>query len=332
MATGHKTEDVISFARLILYGSEQSWGRSWHQREIDGLFYNHFLNPDFQTTIQGARIRSFGQEDAPYPCQWNSESAESEFVQPWGANGSLDDLDEYFIGGNERQVALWNVGSAVNEISQHFGLQEIYLICSLVHGSPVPFKRLYAFGDYNPPVSFRVQVYALPFHSGERNWVEWLYEDFRRWASGFAEKFGSEITGLENLQSGANVRADMRQNPPHLEVVAHPPFVSPKIFIQLIQEAVARHKSKIVGSASTGTVIREWTIYLLSTYCGLNNRKAISLWNESFGEAKDLQYNMANNSVTNTGEQQFSRDKARLENRIEHYRTISDHLITSQIT
>ena len=106
MATEQKAEDVISFARLIFHGSEQSWGRSWHQREIDGFFYNRFLNHDLQTAIREARVNSWGREDAPYPCQWNDETAKSQFVKPSGENGSLDELDEYFLGGNGPQVAM----------------------------------------------------------------------------------------------------------------------------------------------------------------------------------------------------------------------------------
>ena len=331
MTSEHTAKEVISFARLILYGSEQSWGGSWHQLEIDGFFYNRFLNAGLETAIREARIHSFGQEDAPYPCQWDSESAESEFVQPWGANGSLDDLDEYFLGGNERQVALWNCGSAVTQISQRFGLQEKYLICSLVYGSPVPFKRLYAFDEYKNPASFRVEIYALPFGSGERDWVEWLYEDFRSWATRFAENRGSDIMGLENWQAGANVRVELRQDPPHLEVIASPPLVSPKIFIRIIQDAIASHKTDIPGSTSTDTVIREWTVYLLSTHGGLKNREAIRRWNKELGDPRNLAYNMSD-KVTNTGEQQFSRDKARLEERIEHYRTELNQSLASKPT
>ena len=206
------------------------------------------------------------------------------------------------------------------------------MTCAVVHGSPVPFKRLYAFGDYNTPVSFWVQIYSLPFHSSERNWVEWLYEDFRSWASRSAERFGPEIMGLENWQEGANVRVDLRQDPLHLQVISSPPLVSHKNFILIIQEAVASHKTEINGSASTGAVIREWTIYLLSTICGLNNRRAIRCWNKNFGGVKDLQYNMPESGVTNTGEQQFSRDKYKLEKRIKHYRTNWDYSNNSQKT
>ena len=327
----HKAEEVILFAKLILYGSEQTWSGAWTQREIDGFFYNQFLNDALQTAIREARLHSFGQEDAPYPCQWDSESAESEFVQPWGGIGSLDDLNEYFIGGNERQVALWNVGSAVNEIADRFGLQEKYLICSLVHGSPVPFRRLYAFGDYRSPVSFRVHIYALPFHSSERNWVESLYEDFRSWVRGFSEKHGPELMGMENWRAGANVQIDIKMDPLHIDVISSPPLVSPRILISLIQEAIALHKTEISGSTSTDTVIREWAVYLLSTLCGLKNREAIRHWNKELGDSRNLAYNMPD-EVTNTGEQLFSREKAKLENRIERYQADSGQSLVSEIT
>ena len=104
-----KLEDIISFSEQIIYGSKQSWGKYWTHREIDGFFYNQFLNLPLQTAIQEARKQRLNREEAPYPCHWSSPEAEVLFVEPWGDGGSLDDLNEYFLGGPGPQMAHWNL-------------------------------------------------------------------------------------------------------------------------------------------------------------------------------------------------------------------------------
>ena len=117
-------DDVISFSRLILHGSSQNWGGIWTQREIDGFFYNQFLNLPLHSDIRQARRQSLGQENPPYPCDWMSPEAQESMIEPWGNGGSLNDLDEYFLGGSDPQVAYWYLGGSVDKIHERFCLIE----------------------------------------------------------------------------------------------------------------------------------------------------------------------------------------------------------------
>jgi hypothetical protein len=56
---------------------------------------------------------------------------------------------------------------------------------------------------------------------------------------------------------------------------------------------------------------------LLADRCSLSNREAIGLWNEKVADRHA--YSMLEESFTNSGEIQFSRDKANLVSRIAHY-------------
>ena len=63
-----RTDEVLSFAESIIYGYTQDWGESFTQREVDGFFYNQFLNAPLLSAIREARNLGLGREDVPYPC------------------------------------------------------------------------------------------------------------------------------------------------------------------------------------------------------------------------------------------------------------------------
>ena len=119
---------------------------------------------------------------------------------------------------------------------------------------------------------------------------------------------------------GANVKSKMLKMPRCLVIRSDPPLASSKLFAQLMDEALKAHKSELIGGASAQTTIREWTVYLLATYCEHSNRNAIQLWNSEIDNRHGCPYNMSEDSVTSPGESQFSRDKSNLETRIKHYR------------
>ncbi len=322
-------EDVISFARLILYGSSQEWGKSWTQREIDGFFYNRFLNPPLQAAIRKARRRSLGHENPPYPCDWRSPEAPELMVEPWGNDGSLDDLGEYFLGGSGPQVAHWKLGMAVRELHEPFCLVENYLHCAMVHGTPVPFKRLYAFPEHGPARTlFTVVVYSLPLGPPEREEIRLRYEYFWAWVVGHRNR-----SRLPSHEASAITISLNDDGPLRLEIRSDASYVSSSLFPKIIGEATKKFKSELGGSSSIESTVRTWGVYLLALECVPTNRTAIKMWNDAFGDELQMRYNfeedpserqfdrqiLRGSSVTTTGESHFSSDKANLESRIKHY-------------
>lgn len=99
-------DDIFEFAETILFGLGTPVGKTWSQREIDGFFYNQFLNRPLHLSLREARRIRMGHEEPPYPCQWNDPNAPSLFLGPCG-NGSLmriDGPDEWHIAvGDQRR-------------------------------------------------------------------------------------------------------------------------------------------------------------------------------------------------------------------------------------
>ena len=60
--------------------------------------------------------KSLGHENPPYLCDWTSPEAPEFMVVPWGNDGSLDGLGEYFLRGSGPQEAHWKLGLAVSEL------------------------------------------------------------------------------------------------------------------------------------------------------------------------------------------------------------------------
>ena len=119
------------------------------------------------------------------------------------------------------------------------------------------------------------------------------------------------------------------ENPVRVQVVSYAPYPTPNIFVQVVKEAVDEYGAKLPGKSrpASDPTIREWVVYLLTTECGLSNREAINLWNDRLGIQQKFPYTMQNsdglpgNSVTSVGDSHFSRDKADLDRRINHYRS-----------
>jgi hypothetical protein len=120
-------EDFLSFARMVMHAHQQDWGQIWTQREIDGLFYNQFLNPSFQQSLLHVRRRFLNSDDPPYPCLWDSEGADGILIKAFG-------------GGDLRkpELALWHrwekpdkhgitVAGILDRMAEKFSVQEVYL-------------------------------------------------------------------------------------------------------------------------------------------------------------------------------------------------------------
>ena len=334
-----KPDEIISFSEQLIYGSKQSWGKSWTQREIDGFFYNRFLNPSLQAAIEYAQVYLLGGDAPPYPCQWNNPDAEKSFVRPWGKNGSLGGVyQDRFPGGPGPLTAHSKVIPAVARLQQEFCLPEDYLQCTLVHGTPVPFKRFNAYPQYGRPPFFRVIIYGFPFRRAEQDSIKLSYTDFWQWVKRFSDRGRPETINLGAFSVGRNVTSTFYEaGPCRLEVRSDPPYASPSTLVEVLKEAVHGHERNLVGSsvgsASVPPTIRAWTVYLLTEMCGLRNKEAIKLWNDKLGGYLGNPYNLDENSfeprpglylprgliVTSSGEAHFSRDKRDLKQRITHY-------------
>lgn len=59
----HTTEDILSFSNMVSYGLSCPFGKAWTTREIDGLYYNQFLNPKFHDALRNIRQRYKGQAE-----------------------------------------------------------------------------------------------------------------------------------------------------------------------------------------------------------------------------------------------------------------------------
>ena len=77
-----KLDDIISFSEQIIYGYTQTWGRSWTQREIDGFYYNDYMNHRFQLALGRARKNRQWQQEPPQPCRWTDANAKELLISP----------------------------------------------------------------------------------------------------------------------------------------------------------------------------------------------------------------------------------------------------------
>ena len=70
-----KPDDIISFSNQLLYGFQQPWGKSWTQTEIEGFFYNDYLNTPLQNALKEARTAHLGCEEPPCQYRWDGKHA-----------------------------------------------------------------------------------------------------------------------------------------------------------------------------------------------------------------------------------------------------------------
>ena len=330
-------DDIFTFAKMILFGLSEPDGEEWAQREIDGFFYNEFLNPPLQLALKEARRIRMGREDPPYPCRWNETGAQDMFLPPWG-NGSLyrrEEPEKSYLAVSypkERHRFDWMPDELIGDTSllEGFAVHPSYIYNALVHGSPLPFIRVWPRWRSDPndgPSRFQLDVYALPFGERERTWVKEVYEIFREWMYSdhpFSPK-------APDLRMGANVVANFHsEGPIRLEILSFEPYASPGVFVQFVKEAAREYRSKLPGKKNLSAIptIREWVVYLLTVDCKFSNRDAINEWNTRLGERLEHTYTMNDTEaglrgqgVGSPGEPQFSGDKADLERRIAHYRS-----------
>lgn len=326
-----KPDDVISFSEQIIFGSKQTWGKFWTQRDIDGFYYNEFMNQTFQLALGEARRNRQGHQEPPHPCRWDDTNAQELFITPWGNRGiGLPDIDAQFVGSEGPKGFHWDQGKEFRDLFEGFCLNESYLYNTLLHGTPVPFMRLWATADDNHPLpsSYRIEIYSSPIGELEKQWIKRAYGDFWGWQR-------------PEPPAGANIVVNfLSDGPPRIEILSHPPYASPSVFVQVVKEAIIKHRAELPGTRrhSALTTIREWTVYLLTEKCDFGNKDAIKLWNEmlgdKFGNQRGTRYNLDDDSfepdpgrelprsqlVTSSGETQYSGDKADLEKRINFYR------------
>ena len=327
-------DKIFAFAEMIVFGLSKPGGATWTQREIDGFFYNEYLNQPLQLALKEFRGDHFGREDPPYPCAWNDSRAGDLMSPPWG-------IEELWITGDKG----WHIGGdssgkrypdgptvfADNPWQfDNFCAHPEDVYNAMVHGTPIPFVRAWAHWEFEvddkevPP--FSLDVYSLPFGERELTRVKESYEQFYDWL--YLE--GRVGPKLEDLRLGANVVARLLvEKPVRIQAVSYAPYATPNVFKQVVKEAVEEHCAKlpVKKKQASEPTIREWVVYLLATLCGFSNREAINLWNDRLGIKLNFPYTMQNadglrgNSVTSVGDSHFSRDKADLDRRINHYRS-----------
>ena len=45
-------DGILAFAEIIIFGLSKPGGATWTQREIDGFFYNEYLNQPLQLALE----------------------------------------------------------------------------------------------------------------------------------------------------------------------------------------------------------------------------------------------------------------------------------------
>ena len=45
-------DEIFAFAEMIIFGLSEPGGATWTQREIDGFFYNEYLNQPLQLALE----------------------------------------------------------------------------------------------------------------------------------------------------------------------------------------------------------------------------------------------------------------------------------------
>ena len=316
-------EDILSFARLILFGQNQEWGADWTQVEVDGFFFNQFLNQPLQDSLREARGILFQTEDPPFPCQWNDVDANKKLIRPWGGNGDFvsgppppqyytlttptpqdtiipstpppqDAPPAFSLPGDPLMNKAFAAGV---KIGQDFSVHDHYVMAALLYGTPIPFRRLMIIRDWEWPLgltqetgkwnqripTFTVIISAWPIQPAGLRFIEEGYEGFRKEFLEYLEKNGP-LEGLGQGDTGINISHRLLQGGP-LRITVRPPFPSADKVIKEVNEArkEARKDKALPGSSSVETAIRCWAVHLLNTKCGLENREGINLWNSEIG-------------------------------------------------
>ena len=348
--------DILVFAKTVMYGGTQVWGKHWSQRSIDGIFFNRYLNEDFVQALRETRLRFLGSEAPPFPANWDDDTADQTFPPPWGKNRAVrDKLREVIfteVIPSKGPVRPWiTVLPTLDKLADTFSVDRRYVEAAYLHGTPIPFKP-YVVGfetewppDYDPhkiigekgglplrelrvgvdiPV-FKVTIYSLPFAGPEMDGVVRAYENYLADVVPEIVRSGmSEVAKQTAGRVGANLTADFISSGVQcLQIKSYPRFAAPKELSQLVLRALETYGERLPGTKThrqASNVIRAWCVYLMATKGQLTARKAIQKWDENF---PSIAYNADKwNVITTPGETQFSRDRKELEERVSYYETI----------
>ena len=273
----NSVEDILSFARLILFGQNQEWGADWTQVEVDGFFFNQFLNQPLQDTLREARGILFQTEDPPFPCQWNDVDANKKLIRPWGGNGDFvsgppppqyytlthptpqdaipstpppqDSPPDFLLPGDPLMNKAFAAGV---KIGQDFSVHDHYVMAALLYGTPIPFRRLVITKDWEWPLgltqetgkwnqripTFTVIISAWPIRPAGLTFIEEGYEGFRTEFLEYLEK-NDPLEALGQGDTGINIRYP---HPPlqdgPLRITVRPPFPSADKVIKGVKEAL----------------------------------------------------------------------------------------------
>lgn len=310
----YNTDNILSFAGMLIFGLQQDWGKLWTQREIDGFFFNQYENDNFQHALVHVRRRFLDQDLPPYPSRWNDLGADAVFSIPIG-NGpimrpELNHWVQWDIKGSDRHSSI--MGGVLGKMAAKFCVQQHYMGHAFLHGTPVPFERFQIRSAYEWPAGvnpkeivrwvdghpvrksipitqripyFEVAVYSLPIAPWEIKVAKHYYKDFletQELTLANKDRHDPSMATPEDVllqtegQMGSHIIVKLLEDVfPHLEIRSYPPFASPDMLTATINDALKQHRPRLLGSDSVLPTIRVWTVYLLSQKGGLPKRGAI---------------------------------------------------------
>jgi hypothetical protein len=158
------SDEILSFAKQVAFALSQSWGKNWTSREVDGCFYNHYLNPKLQHALRNIRLRHLGQEGPPLPSRFDSQGL------PPGVR--LSDMEQYKL----RLVETLEL----QHMAEEFGVDNTLLHVSYLTGMPVPFCRyavkIHTDSHFTP--IFRLDIFSRRMAESDWRSIQRLYS---RW-------------------------------------------------------------------------------------------------------------------------------------------------------
>ena len=311
------SDEILIFATQIAFALSQPWGKNWTPREIDGCFYNHYLNPKIQEALRNIRRRHLGQEGPPWPGRFDSQDLPGEV--------RLASLGHYPL----RTVEMLDL----EYMAEQFGVNVLFFQVSYLTGMPIPFCR-YAIKihtDYLAAPIFRLDIFSRRIL--DRDWSS-IGRAYSRWLEVLASeehkpRVDSAVARVERGLLHDLRKQFVKQGVPHLELLAYPPFASPNVFVLTAKEHFEKEKKHLTGRGTPEVAIRAWTSYLLTKLVGTTNREAIAQINEVIGQQcgtyamNEILGGTGGHSggATSSGEIQFSNDKTELMERISNYDT-----------
>ena len=340
-------DDVLFFAGNQLERVASGFGQNWTQREIDGFFFNEFLNPDLKEIIEYLRRRLLGREGKPFSAQYKMVPAKLLRLKPPPAPDYPYPIHVRSVRfkGND---ALPKPELIIDYVSRRFAILPRALRLAILVGEPIPFQSIIvrqgvtssdakSLRSHDSEDSIQeapfccVEIYCNAIAPEGWDFIKSTYEDlFLGTTVRFLLDQGA-VDGSEwSEEIGTNLEADLiHGHVPLLQVRSYPPFASALELETLTRRALRQYRSVLPGKSAGRQAIRAWAVYLLNESCGLSNRRAIRLWNENLGPEHSIVYTtsemeteLRGSSVSHAGEAHFSKDKRDLELRIATYRSI----------